>query len=95
MVLRAWGLGKSSEGDSLLVKILWKEGKNHEIVTISEEEFRAAEDEKPIEKYQDWQQGNIRTAEKILYGDDWIPLPSEFDISMVLIKIGIITGKKH
>lgn len=54
MVLRAWGLGKSSEGDSLLVKILWKEGKNHEIVTISEEEFRAAEDEKPIEKYQDW-----------------------------------------
>lgn len=53
---------------------------NHEIVTISDEEFRAAEDEEAIENYPDWQQENIRTAEEILYGDAWIALPSKFDI---------------
>lgn len=51
-----------------------------EIVSISDEAFRAAEDEEPIERFPDWQQQEIKIAEEILYGDSWIPLPSKFDI---------------
>lgn len=51
-----------------------------EIVFVSDDEFRYAEDEKPIENFPDWQQENIKIAEEILYGDNWIALPSKFEI---------------
>jgi hypothetical protein len=37
-----------------------------EIITLSREEIRAAEDEEPIEKYPDWQRENIEKAIKII-----------------------------
>lgn len=51
-----------------------------EIVSISDEEFRAAEDEEPIGDFPDWQQQNIKIAEEILFGNSWTSLPSKFDI---------------
>jgi hypothetical protein len=54
--------------------------KTGEVVTIDDEEFRYAESDKPIEDFLWWEQENIRTAKKILESDDYIPLPSKFDI---------------
>lgn len=51
-----------------------------EIVFVSDEEFRMAEDEEPSEDRPEWLQEQIKTAEEILYGDSFIPLPSTFDI---------------
>ena len=51
-----------------------------EINFISEDEFRYAEDEEHIEELPEWQQDQIKTAEEILYGDNWVPLPSKFEI---------------
>ena len=54
--------------------------KTGEVVRINDEEFGAAEDDEPIENYTEWQQENIRIAEEILKEEDYIPLPSKFDI---------------
>lgn len=54
--------------------------KSNEIITISDEEFRVAENDELIENFPDWQQENIKIAEEILYGDSWISLPSKFEI---------------
>ena len=51
-----------------------------EVVTISDGEFRAAEDNKPVENFPDWQRKNIEVAREILETDSYIPLPSKFDI---------------
>jgi uncharacterized protein UPF0158 len=51
-----------------------------EIVLVSDEEFRMAEDEEPSEDLPEWLQDQIKTAEEVLYGDSFIPLPSKFDI---------------
>lgn len=51
-----------------------------EIVTISDEEFRAAEEDESIELFPEWQHEFINIAKEILYGDDYISLPSKFDI---------------
>ena len=37
-----------------------------EIITISREEMRAAEDEEPLENYPDWQKENIKKAIRII-----------------------------
>jgi hypothetical protein len=37
-----------------------------EVITLTREEIRAAEDEEPIEKFPDWQRENIETAIKII-----------------------------
>ncbi|KRE49039.1 UPF0158 family protein [Paenibacillus sp. Soil522] len=37
-----------------------------EVITLSREEMRAAEDEEPLEKYPDWQRENIEKAVKII-----------------------------
>ncbi|MDQ8739314.1 UPF0158 family protein [Paenibacillus sp. LHD-38] len=37
-----------------------------EVVTLSRDEMRAAEDEEPLEKYPDWQRENIEQAIKII-----------------------------
>jgi predicted transglutaminase-like protease len=51
------------------------------VATITDEEFRAAEDDKSIEDFPDWQHENIRIAKEVLETDDYISLPSKFDIN--------------
>ena len=51
-----------------------------EIIFISEDEFTMSEDEVDIEELPEWLQEQIEMAGEILYGDNWIPLPSRFDI---------------
>jgi hypothetical protein len=45
-----------------------------EVITLSEEEIRAVEDEKPIENFPDWQKENIEKAGEILEDEDGIYL---------------------
>ena len=45
-----------------------------EVITLSEEEIRAAENEKPIENFPDWQKENIEKAKEILEDEDEIYL---------------------
>ena len=52
------------------------------IVTISDEEFRAVEEGKPLEEYPEWQHKNIETAREILEDDEgvYVRLPTRFEI---------------
>ena len=69
------GMGfQSDEASSYLNK------RTGEVVTITDEEFSAAEDNEPIEGFLNWQQENIKTAKEILETDDYLSLPSQFDI---------------
>jgi len=54
--------------------------KTGEVVSITDEEFRAAEEDKPLEKFPDWQRESIVIAQEILEEDYYISLPSQFDI---------------
>jgi len=54
--------------------------KTGKVVTITEEEMGAAEEDEPIEEFPEWEHEGIETAKEILEGDDYIPLPSQFDI---------------
>jgi len=52
-----------------------------EVVSISDEEMQAAEDDEPIEDFPEWQQDSIQIAKDILAeSDNYIGLPSQFDI---------------
>jgi hypothetical protein len=55
--------------------------KTGDIALISDEELGAAEEEKPIEEYPDWQQENINIAIEILEKDFWIALPSKYEVN--------------
>ncbi len=51
------------------------------LVSISDEEMQAAEDNEPIEDFPEWQQDLIKIAKEILQETgDYIGLPSKFDI---------------
>jgi hypothetical protein len=52
------------------------------VVSISQEDIEAAEDEDSVEECPDWQQENILIAQKILDGGntEYIPLPGTWDI---------------
>ena len=55
--------------------------KTGEIIAILDEEFRAAEDDDPIETFPEWQQPSIKIAQEILESaGDYVALPSKFDI---------------
>jgi alpha-acetolactate decarboxylase len=57
-----------------------------EIITISEEEFQAAEDEDSPENYPEWQQDNVKTAMQILDNEEnFLTLPTKHDINEYLI----------
>jgi len=57
-----------------------------EIVTISEEEFQAAEDEDSPENYPEWQQDNIKMAMEILDNEEnFLTLPTKREIHEYLI----------
>lgn len=52
-----------------------------EVVSLSDEEIQAAEDDEPIEDFPEWQQDLIKIAKEILQETgDHVGLPSKFDI---------------
>ena len=52
-----------------------------EIVTISEEEFDAVEDQDPLGNYPEWEQDNIKIAREILDNEEnFLNLPTKHDI---------------
>ncbi len=52
-----------------------------EVVSISDEEMRAAEDDDPIEDFPDWEQDLVRIAKEIVdETGNYIDLPTKFDI---------------
>jgi hypothetical protein len=51
-----------------------------EVVYISDEELRAAEEETPLDHFPAWQHDAIRIAGEILETDHYLPLPTKFDI---------------
>ena len=62
------------------------EGSSHlntmtgEVVYITEEEWRAAEEDEPLEAFPAWQIEALCTAKDILETDHYLPLPTKFDI---------------
>ena len=53
-----------------------------EVVLITDEELRAAEEDDPIEDFPEWQQDMVRIAREIIAETgDYIPLPTKFDIN--------------
>ncbi len=55
--------------------------RTREVVSISDEEMQAAEDDEPIEDFPDWQQDLVRIAKKIIdETGNYIDLPTKFDI---------------
>jgi hypothetical protein len=51
-----------------------------EIVIVSDEELRAAEEGEPLDDYPEWQRDNIRSAGDILrHEEDYLALPDRFD----------------
>src|SRR5262245_49331143 len=51
-----------------------------EILMITSEEMSAAERNKPLSDYPDWQQENITKAREILDSNNFVQLPTQFDI---------------
>jgi Uncharacterised protein family (UPF0158) len=54
--------------------------KTGEIVSVTHEELRAAENEEPLEDFPEWQRDAICIAGDILETDHYLPLPTKFDI---------------
>lgn len=54
--------------------------KTGEIIPISEEEMNAAGNSELLDNAPEWQENCIKTAKKIRETDDYISLPSQFDI---------------
>jgi hypothetical protein len=66
---------QSDESSSFLDK---RTGK---VVSVSDEEMQAAEDDKPIEDFPDWEQDTVKIAKEIVAETgDYIELPSKFDV---------------
>ena len=51
-----------------------------EVVLISEEKMRAAEDNEPLEEFPEWEQELVKIAKEVDKADDHIQLPTKFDI---------------
>lgn len=51
-----------------------------EVVPTSSEDLSAAEEEDDLDDYPEWQQESILKAKEIMESEDWIELPSKFDI---------------
>lgn len=55
--------------------------KTGEVVTVTDEDFGAAEDQEDLDEYPSWQQENIETAQEILaHKESFIELPTKYDI---------------
>ena len=51
-----------------------------ELVTFTDEDLGAVEDGDDLSEYPGWQQEILQEAEKALHSDDYLKLPSQFDI---------------
>ena len=51
-----------------------------EVVSVTTEELRAAEEDEPLEDFPAWQHEAIRIAREILETEHYLPLPTTFDI---------------
>jgi len=51
-----------------------------ELVTLSSEEISAAEEDDNVDDYPEWQQEMIIKAKEVIISDDYLLLPSKFDI---------------
>jgi hypothetical protein len=55
--------------------------KTGEVVTVSEDDFEAAENQESLDEYPDWQHEIIQTAQEILTHEaDFIGLPTKYDV---------------
>jgi hypothetical protein len=51
-----------------------------EVRTVTDEELRYAEDDEDASGLPEWQRESVAQARDVLDSDDWLPLPSKFDI---------------
>src|SRR5262249_56934653 len=51
-----------------------------EVVYVTTEELRAAEEEQPLEDFPEWQHDAIRIAGEIIETDHYLPLPDRFEM---------------
>jgi len=51
-----------------------------EVVSITDEELRAAEEDEPLEDFPAWQHDAIRIAKDIVETDHYLPLPDRFEM---------------
>ena len=51
-----------------------------EVVSITDEELRAAENDEPLEDFPEWQHDALRIARDIVETDHYLPLPDQFEI---------------
>jgi len=55
--------------------------KTGEIVTVTREDFEAAENQDNLDEYPEWQHESIKTAQEILdHEEDFIGLPTKYDV---------------
>ena len=54
---------------------------NGEVVSVTTEELRAAEEEAPLEDFPDWQHDAIRIAKDMVETEHYLPLPDRFEIN--------------
>ena len=54
--------------------------KTGEIVMVTNDHFQVAEDEDDLSDHPEWEQGAIKLAGEVLESDDYIELPTKFDI---------------
>ena len=52
-----------------------------EVVSVTDEELRAAENGTPLEDFPEWQHDAIRLAGEIVETDHYLPLPDTFEIN--------------
>jgi hypothetical protein len=51
-----------------------------ELATVSSDDLLAVEEDYELDAYPQWQREAIQKAEEIMVSDDWIGLPSKFEI---------------
>ncbi len=55
--------------------------KTGEVVTVTQEDFEAAENQDALDEYPEWQHESIKTAQEILdHEEDFIGLPTKYDV---------------
>jgi hypothetical protein len=52
-----------------------------EVVSVTDEELHAAENDAPLEDFPEWQHDAIRIAGEIVETDHFLPLPDKFEIN--------------
>jgi hypothetical protein len=55
--------------------------KTGEVVTVTQQDFEAAENQDALDEYPEWQHESIKTAQEILdHEEDFIGLPTKYDV---------------